>query len=252
MSQKLDPGVILITGASSGIGRSCAQHLSQKGYIVYGTSRSPGQNSTGYQMISLNVDHPDAVANAVMQVLSQEGHIDVLINNAGYGVAGSVEDTSMSEMKQQFETNYFGMVRMIHQVLPSMRARRQGCIINISSIGGRIGIPFQGAYSASKFAVEGLTEVLSMELKAFGIRVVLVEPGDFRTSFTEHRIKAVRSLSSPVYADRCQGAVQVMERDERQGHDPIEIASLVEKIIQNPSPGLRYSVGPPLERCAIH
>jgi NAD(P)-dependent dehydrogenase (short-subunit alcohol dehydrogenase family) len=240
---------ILITGASSGIGKACADYLQQAGHSVYRASRSlqtgDGAASTNVRM---DVDDNASVAQAVGQIIDKEGRIDVVVNCAGFGIAGSVEDTSVEEAKAQFETNFFGVLRVCHAVLPIMRQQGSGLIINISSIAGLISVPFQGFYSASKFALEGMTEALRLEVSPFGIRVVLVEPGDFQTGFSASRRKVASSENSSAYRNSLAKALSVSEKDESKGHQPIAIARLIERIIRNPSPKLRYSIGPVFER----
>lgn len=245
----MDTGIILITGASAGIGKACADHLEQSGYTVYRASRSlKTDTGSDSKRICMDVDDEASVRRGVAQILDQEGRLDVVVNCAGFGIAGAVEDTSIDEAKAQFETNFFGVLRVCQAVLPAMRQRRSGLIINISSIAGLISVPFQGFYSASKFALEGLSEALRLEVSSFGIRVVLVEPGDFQTEFRANRRMVVHSENSTAYRDLLAKALSVAEKDESKGHDPITIARLIERIIQNPSPKLRYSVGPLFER----
>jgi len=243
--------VVLITGASSGIGEACATFLGQKGYRVYGASRRIQDRPQPFEMVQMDVNDDVAVKKGVAYVLAKEGKLDVLVNNAGFGIAGSVEDTSVDEAKAQLETNFFGMFRLCREVLPLMREKQSGCIINISSIGGLIGIPFQGLYSASKHAVEGLSEALRMEVKKFGINVVMVEPGDFKTGFTTHRCKTAQSQANTVYSSDFMRSLKVMEHDEMNGPAPIKIAYLVEHIINSSSPKLRYMVGPASEKAAV-
>ncbi|MGD1994460.1 MAG: SDR family oxidoreductase, partial [Anaerolineae bacterium] len=181
--------VVLITGASSGIGKACADHLVQQGYRVFGTSRRapfPPQPAKPGEpvMIRLDVDDEASVGQVVGHLHQSVGHIDVVVNNAGFGVAGAVEDTTLAEARAQMETNFFGVVRVCRAVLPRMRERGAGLIVNVSSLGGVIALPFQAFYSASKFAVEGFTEALRMEVKPFGVQVVLIQPGDLSTGFT--------------------------------------------------------------------
>jgi NAD(P)-dependent dehydrogenase (short-subunit alcohol dehydrogenase family) len=254
--------VVLITGASSGIGQACANHLHQRGYRVYGTSRrapSPAAegsaaeqgHSVPFAMIQMDVDSDISVERGLDAVLESEGRLDIVVNSAGFGIAGSVEDTSIDEAKAQFETNFFGVLRVCRAVLPVMRRQRRGYIVNISSMAGVIGIPFQALYSASKFALEGMTEALRMEARPFGIHVVLIEPGDFHTQFTAHRRKTLESQRSSVYSERFDIALGVMEADETSGPPPDKIAYLLERIINTPSPRLRYPIGPMSERIAI-
>lgn len=235
---KSERKIILITGASSGIGQITAQYLSEKGYTVYGTSRKPGNNPKpkGFTLLALDVCNDDSVKNAISTVLKREGRIDVLINNAGFGLGGSIEATSVENMIRQVDTNFFGTYRMTHEVIPEMRKQKAGLIINISSIGGVIGLPYQGIYSASKFAVEGYSEALYKELYQTGIRVSMIEPGDFQTGFT-----AQRELLGE--DENFKRSLAVIEHDENNGQKPIKIAKLIEKIIQKDRPKLRYPIG---------
>jgi len=244
--------VVLITGASSGLGEACAEYLATKGHKVYGTSRKSGQTVESYEMIAMDVNDEASVKQAIEYVMQKEGRIDVVVNNAGVGIAGSIEDTSIEEIKFQFETNFFGVLRVCHGVLPIMRQQKSGHIINIASITGLIGIPFQGAYSASKSALQGLTEVLRMEVKPFGVHAVLIEPGDFNTGFTDSRIKTKQAQDSPIYKERFAKALFAMEEDERNGHNPKSVAVLIDRIINTSSPSLRYMIGPRLELLAVH
>jgi len=252
--------VVLITGASSGIGRACAQFLYEKGHRVYGTSRKAQKADTENQeaakgpilkMLPMDVNDSASVSWAVQYILDMESRIDVLVNCAGFGIAGAVEDTCLQEAKAQFETNFFGVLRLCHAVLPVMRKQGSGCIINISSIAGIIGIPFQGMYSASKFALEGMTEALRAEVRQFGIKVVLIEPGDFCTGFTANRIKTALSLENSAYAESFHRSLKVMEEDEMKGASPIKVARLVHRIIEKSSPSPRYVVGPFFEKVAV-
>ena len=237
--------VVLITGASSGIGKTCAEHLHARGYRVYGTSRraAPGPSSDGFQLIAMDVTSEDSVAQAIQVILSREGRLDVVFNNAGDGIAGSVEDTSIEEARQQLDTNFFGVLRVCRAALPVMRKQGAGLILNVSSLGGLVGLPFQGLYSASKFAVEGMTDALRMEVRPFGVRVALIEPGDFRTGFTAQRRKVLAAQGSNAYTTRFDKALATMERDESGGADPIAIAHLLERLINTRSPRPRYKVG---------
>ena len=245
----MNQSVVLITGATSGIGEMCAKHLHGLGYKVYGAGRRfQDKKSTGFEAVRMDVAQDDSVNEGVRQIIEREGRIDVILNCAGYGLAGSVEDTSIEEARTLFETNFFGIFRVCKAALPAMRQQQAGLIINISSIGGLISLPFQAFYSASKFALEGMTEALRLEVRPFGIRVVLIEPGDFNTQFTANRRRAIESRRSTVYQDRFYRALSVNERGESKGHAPIAIAYLIERIIKNPSPKLRYSVGPVFER----
>jgi len=238
--------VVLITGASSGIGRCCAEYLHRRGFRVYGTSRrapESGDAGAGYRMIGMDVTSDESVRRGIELVLAREGRIDVVLNNAGDGIAGAVEDTSIEEAKQQLETNFFGALRVCRAALPSMRRRGSGLIVNVSSLGGLVGLPFQGLYSASKFALEGMTEALRMELRPHGVRVVLIEPGDFRTGFTAQRRKVRAAQGDSAYAEHFARALAKMEQDEAGGADPLQVARLLERLITARSPRPRYKVG---------
>jgi len=241
--------IVLVTGASMGIGACCAAYLSERDCTVYAASRSAAA-APGVVPLAMDVTNDTSVSRAIATILEQEGALDVLVNNAGFGVAGAVEDTSVEEAVAQFEVNFFGMFRVCRAVLPVLRRQGAGYIINISSIGGLIAIPFQGFYSASKFALEGLSESLRLEVRPFGIRVVLIEPGDHRTSFTGNRRRAAMSAGSSVYKERFERALARMSADEQGGPAPDGIARLVYRVINHPDPRLRYTVGPWAQRAA--
>lgn len=237
--------VVIVTGATSGIGRCVAERLRGKGYRVYGAARRPeAAGELGFKVVRLDVDSDDSVEGCVRGILEAEGSIDVLVNNAGFGIAGSVEETSIAEAMAQFETNYFGAVRMCRAVLPGMREKGSGLIVNMSSIGGLVSTPFQAHYCASKFALEGLSEGLRMEVKPFGIKVALVEPGDFKTGFTAGRKVAAGADKGGAYGRRFAVAFKKIEEAEENGPDPTRIAEAVERIIGTRSPRLRYVVAP--------
>jgi len=241
--------VALVTGASSGFGRACAQLMAERGLRVYGTSRSAAERGepAGERrpaLIRMDVRDESSVRSAVDFVLEQHGRINVLVNNAGFGIMGSIEETSGPEALGQFETNFFGVHRVCRHVLPVMRRQRDGLIINIGSIAGRFSLPFEGFYAASKHALAALTESLRMELAPSGIRVTLVEPGDFRTEFTAHRelAEAARNPDSP-YSARLRSALEVAGEDERQGADPRMLAELVAGLVDRRRVDPRYLVG---------
>src|SRR5580704_228249 len=235
--------VVLVTGASSGIGACCAEFLAKNGYRVYGAARGP-VTAPGVEPLTLDVANDGSVTQAIETIIAREGRLDVLVNNAGFGIAGAIEDTSIDEAKSQFEVNFFGVLRMCRAVLPMMRQKRAGYIVNIGSIGGLIAIPFQGFYSASKFALEGLSEALRLEVGPLGIHVVLIEPGDHRTSFTQNRRSTRGSDVGSPYRDRFERAIARMASDEQGGPSPEGIARLLHKILNHPHPRLRYTVGP--------
>ena len=234
---------MLVTGASSGLGAATAAHLAGLGHRVYAASRRGTVDSTSAALpLKMDVDDDGSVEAGVDEVWRHEGRIDVVVNCAGYGVAGPIEDTPLAMAQAQFDTNVFGVLRVCQRVLPLMRRQRAGLIVNVTSIAGELSLPFQGIYSATKFAVEGLSEALRAEVRPFGIHVVLVQPGDFRTGFTDAR-RTVAADGSP-YAARSVRALETAARDERAGADPRQLARVIERIVDSRRPKLRYVVGP--------
>lgn len=245
--------VVLISGASSGIGRACAARLAQRGHIVYGTTRqntAQASSPEGVRMLSMNVNDEQSVAAAVEEVLRQSGRVDVAVNNAGFGIAGAVEETSPEEARNLLETNLLGVLRVCRQVLPEMRTQSQGIIVNISSLAGRVGLPFQGMYSATKFALEGLSEALRMEVRGFGIRVVVIAPGDFSTEFTTNRRMIVAGPES-AYREPLQRALNRAEADERGGTHPEQLARLLQRVVEGRGRKNWYSCGALSQRLAV-
>jgi len=235
--------VVLVTGASTGIGRACADHLAARGWRVYGGSRRAPGGAPAFEALTLDVDDDASVASGVAQVLAREEHIDVVVNSAGFGIAGAVEDTSIIEAKRQLETNFFGVLRVCRAVLPSMRAARCGRIVNISSLGGLFGMPFSGLYSASKFALEGVSEAMRQELRPFGVHVTLIEPGDIRSDFITTRKSTEESNVNAAYQEGFRRAMKAAEADERAAPSADLVAQLVERVLTVRRPRLRYSVG---------
>jgi short-subunit dehydrogenase len=240
--------VIIITGASSGIGRETAIFLAQNGYVVYGGARRVEKlkelETSGVKTLALDVTDESSVENFVAEVLKNEDKIDVLINNAGYGEYGAVEDVTIENAKKQMEVNLFGLARMTKAVLPTMRAQKSGKIVNISSIGGKMATPMGGWYHASKFAVEGLSDSLRLEVKQFSIDVVVVEPGGIETEWggiaASTAAKASGSADSAYkkFAD----VVQAFGASDK-APKPIVIAELIKKIIEKKHPKARYVKG---------
>ena len=242
--------VVLITGASSGIGKVSAEYLFEKGFKVYGTSRNPGGDQTGYTMLPLDVCDTASIRKAVETILEKEGRIDVLVNNAGMGITGPIEDTPTEQMKRVFDTNFFGPIEVMKAVLPSMREKRKGLIINITSIAGYMGLPFRGIYSATKGALELLTESASMELKGFGIHVTNIAPGDFATSIAAGRYHAP-VLENSAYREVYQKSLDLMDEHVDQGGDPMVMARKIHQVIMRPSPGIHYKVGDFMQNFSI-
>jgi NAD(P)-dependent dehydrogenase (short-subunit alcohol dehydrogenase family) len=243
-----DQPVAFVTGASSGIGKACAEKLAALGFLVYGTSRRPEFHSAHFHSLRMDVTDDESVKGAVQDVLGRHQRIDCVINNAGFGLGGSIEDTSIAEASRQFDTNLFGAMRVCRSVLPVMRQQRSGLIINISSLGGLFGLPFQGIYSASKFALEGFSESLRLETRQYGIRVVLVEPGDVKTAITKNRVLAAACHEGSSYTESFSRTLAVIEKEEAGGIPPEEIAARVARIVISPRPRFRYTVGHPTQR----
>jgi NAD(P)-dependent dehydrogenase (short-subunit alcohol dehydrogenase family) len=239
--------VVLVTGASSGLGEACARLLSLHGHLTFAGSRSLSTQGDGnLRTIRMDVTDDASVGAAVDGIVGQAGRLDAVVNCAGYGIGGAIEEASIDEAKGLFETNFFGTLRVCRAVLPTMRSQRSGWIVNVSSLAGRIGLPFQGLYSATKYAIEGLTEALRMEAKPFGVRVCVVEPGDFKTGFTASR----RAVRSPLeaYAGNSGAALAAAERDELNGVSADRFARLILRILRDDSPRLRHTVGPLSQR----
>jgi NAD(P)-dependent dehydrogenase (short-subunit alcohol dehydrogenase family) len=240
--------IALITGASSGIGAACAELLARRGFTVFGSSRNPDFHPKTFQPLPMDVTDDQSIAQAVSRILQQAGPIDALVNNAGCGLAGAIEDTTPEEAQRQMDVNFMGAFRVTKAVLPAMRERGSGVIVNISSLGGLFGLPFQGFYSASKFALEGWTESLHHELRPFGIRTVLVEPGDIRTGFTASRVLAAAANSTSAYAPLFSRCHQIVEKEEKQGAPPEKVAELIARIVEGRANSLRYTSGHPSQR----
>lgn len=243
--------VVFITGISSGFGKATAGLLAEKGFRVYGTSRKDIEHDSRINVIQMDVLDPQSVQKAIDLVQQKEGHIDVLINNAGMGISGAIEEASLEEARLQMDTNFFGQFYTIQAVLPSMRKQKSGTIINISSVGGIMGLPFQGFYSASKFAVEGLSEALRMELKPYNINVVLVNPGDFHTNFTANRKIIARAKPASPYYKQFSMTLGMIEKDETNGLNPLVLAKKIHSIILKKRPSPRYVVASAEQKLAV-
>ncbi|RCS27344.1 SDR family NAD(P)-dependent oxidoreductase [Polaribacter sp. WD7] len=243
--------VVLITGASSGIGKSIAVFLVQKGYKVYGTSRSP-KNIENYpfELIALNVLEIATIEKAIDFIIAKEGKLDVLVNNAGMGITGPVEDTPTVEMKAVFNTNFFGAIDVMKMVLPQMRKQKSGFIINVTSIAAYMGLPYRGLYSASKGALELVTEATSMEVKKFGIQVVAIAPGDFATNIAAGRYHTP-VFENSAYKENYQLNLDVMDAHVDSGMHPDEMAKAVYSIINVTKPKIHYKVGDFMQKFSI-
>jgi len=243
--------VVMITGASSGIGKITAESLAARGYRVYGTSRTPEAQQAAFPVLMMDVTEQITIINAISEILEKEQGIDVLINNAGMGIGGAIEETELTLARKQFDVVFWGGLLVSRHVLPIMREQGRGLIINVSSIAGKLGLPYQGFYSAAKFAVEGLSEALSMEVKPFGIKVVLVEPGDMSTGFTSNREWVMlKDISSP-YLEQVKKTREIMDKNEVKGGNPAGVAKKIVCIVRKKHPAFRYVVGKPDEKLAM-
>jgi NAD(P)-dependent dehydrogenase (short-subunit alcohol dehydrogenase family) len=253
--------VSIVTGSSSGIGLETALILARNGYFTYATMRTPEKDASiktavekenlPIKVIQLDVTDDESLKNAINHVTSEAGRIDVLVNNAGYGLVGALEDLSMEEIKTQFETNLFGLVRVIQAVLPTMRRQRSGRILNLSSGAGLFGYPGGSAYVSTKFAVEGLSESIAYELEPFGIKVILIEPGFIQTNFANSMViaKKAQDPTSP-YSQMMQRIVASSNKLAKNGSSADLVANVILDAATNPSPRLRYLVGKDVEAWA--
>ena len=239
--------VCLVTGASSGIGRACADHLTDRGWLVVGASRSQPA-AVRWRTLAMDVDSDESVDAGVAAVLAEHGRVDAVVTSAGWGLSGPVESTPLDQARAQFETNFWGTVRVVRSVLPHMRPRG-GRVAMIGSLGGLIGLPFQAYYSASKYALEGFAEAVAYEVAPFGIDVTIIEPGNAVSDFTTSRRRFDPPPDSP-YAKVNARAVQTMERDEREGMPVARVAAAVEKVLASRTPPRRVPVGTPTRSTA--
>lgn len=233
--------VILITGITSGFGKAMAKQLSEDGHKVYGTHRKANEFLPGVTYIKAEATDDAQCEAAVKQVLDAEGRIDVFINNAGMGIGGPLEFCSLEDAQRQMDVNWMGMVRFLHHVVPAMRKQGSGKILCFSSIGGLMGLPFQGLYSASKFAIEGYCEALRLEVRSFGIDVVLIEPGDFATAFTAQRKSVADPKAYEVYKTYAR-SLSAIENDEQSGLKPEYLAKKISKIVRKKRPAYSYVI----------
>jgi NAD(P)-dependent dehydrogenase (short-subunit alcohol dehydrogenase family) len=237
--------VVLVTGASAGFGNAICTRLAAAGYKVYGSSRRLQPEDGAFPFVQMDVDDDASVQSAVAEVVQREGRLDAIVGNAGWGLAGALEDTSTEEAIAQFQTNFFGNHRLCRAALPHLRRRPTAHIVMIGSIAGLVGIPFEGMYSASKFALEGYCQSLRLELHKTPVRVTILEPGDFNTGFTSARALSLASSSSPFHRDGFARALAVFEEQESAGANPEILGAAVQDILENPNPPLRrIVVGP--------
>ncbi|MBU0942285.1 MAG: SDR family oxidoreductase [Bacteroidetes bacterium] len=243
--------VIFITGGSSGIGKSIGEFLHHKGFIVYGTSRNPERivNSV-FPLVALDVRDALSIKQAIAKVIALSGRIDVVVNNAGVGITGPLEEIPTIEMKNHFDTNFFGPIEVMKAVLPEMREQQMGLIINITSIAGYMGLPYRSLYSASKGALELITESLRMEVKSFGIHITNIAPGDFATNIASSRYHAPVTAGSP-YEKTYGESLRTMDAHVDGGSNPNEMAEAVYRIINTKDPKTHYRVGAFMQKLSI-
>ncbi len=243
--------VVLITGGSSGIGKSIGEFLCDKGYTVYGTSRNPERyESSKFTILTMDVKDLKSIWSAVETVIEKEGCLDILINNAGVGITGPIEEIPEAEIKANFETNFFGPINVIKSVLPQMRIQNTGLIINITSIAGYMGLPYRGIYSASKGALELVTEAFRMELKDFNIQMTNVAPGDFATNIAAGRYHSPLLKDSP-YNKPYGNTLELMNAHVDNGSNPDVMAEAIFKIINTETPKIHYKVGAFMQKFSI-
>jgi NAD(P)-dependent dehydrogenase (short-subunit alcohol dehydrogenase family) len=243
--------VVLITGGSSGIGKAIGDFLFHKGFTVYGTSRNPKKVSNSlFPLIALDVREVASIQSAVATIIQEAGRLDIVINNAGVGITGPLEEIPMEEIKNNFETNFFGPIEVMKAALPQMRAQQSGLIINITSIAGYMGLPYRSVYSASKGALELITEALRMEVKSFGIQITNVAPGDFATNIAAGRFHAP-VVQGSAYEKVYAGVLKTMNEHVDSGSNPNEMAEALYQIIQNPNPRIHYKVGVFMQKFSI-
>lgn len=243
--------VILITGGSSGIGKSIGEFLTDKGFQVFGTSRNPSNYSNSkFDLVALDVSDMNSIHSCVAKVIEKTGRIDVLINNAGAGITGPIEEIPDIEIKRNFETNFFGPINVIKAVLPNMRKQHSGLIINVTSIAGYMGLPYRGVYSASKGALELITEAFRMEIKEFNINMTNVAPGDFATNIAAGRYHAPELESSP-YKELYGNTLKLMDEHVDSGLDPLLMAKAIYSIINTKNPKVHYKVGAFMQKFSI-
>ncbi len=248
----MEQKVVLITGGSSGIGRSIGNYLRQKGYTVYGTTRDPKKypDFEDFTLLRLDVRQPESIEKALDTLLKVEGRLDVLVNNAGVGITGPLEETPNEAILNAFDTNFTGPLNMMKAVLPVMRKAGTGTIINITSIAGKMGLPYRGIYSASKGALDLATEAMRLEVKPFGIHICTLAPGDFRTNIAAGRYHAPLNADSP-YRKSYGATLKMIDEHVDQAGDPVEVAKKVHSILKTPSPKVHYKVGSFMQRFSV-
>jgi len=243
--------VVLITGGSSGIGKKVGEYLQEKGFVVYGTSRNPEKvNDSKIKLVRLDVRDVSSITNAIAEIIQIEQRLDIVINNAGVGITGPLEEIPTDEIRNNFETNVFGPIEVIKAVLPQMRLQKSGLIINVTSIAGYMGLPFRSVYSSSKAALEILTEAIRMEIKTFGIQMTNVAPGDFVTDIASRRFHSP-VLKNSAYEKIYSQQLATINEHVNSGSNPIDMAEAIFKIIQSKKPKVHYKVGAFMQKFSI-
>jgi len=249
MNRKNSP-VTIVTGATAGIGLATADLLKKEGYTVYGTSRRPESDSqNGIAMLACDVTRDDSVASVIAEVIRRSGRIDLLVNNAGFGLIAGAEESSIEQAKSVFDVNVFGAMRMMNHVLPVMRQQRNGRVINISSVLGFIPAPYYAIYGATKHAIDGYSQTLDHEVRGFGIRVISIEPAITRTSFDKNLVTPDRPLA--IYDSVRNSVIETSRQQMEKGDEPEVVAQVVLKAAQAAKPRLRYPAGPAARQLAL-
>jgi|LGOV01.1.fsa_nt_gb short-subunit dehydrogenase len=234
--------VVLLTGASQGIGLVTANFLTNKGYTVYGLSRKTPKEKLGFNFIECDVTDEASIKSAVKTIIEKEGHLNIVINNAGMGISGASEYNTLSEVERIFNVNFFGVVNVCRITIPHLRKQKDSRIINIGSVAGELAIPFQSFYSATKAAVQSYSIALRGELKPFSIKVSTVLPGDTKTSFSTNRVKNEVS-EDEFYGKRIIKSLETMERDEQNGMPAVSVSRVIYKLLKQRNPSIVKTVG---------
>lgn len=243
--------VAVVTGSSTGIGFETALLLARSGFHTYATMRDPKKSKIAnaenlpLEVLQLDVNDDTSVKSAIGKIIAENNRIDVIVNNAGYGLFSPLEDVTLDQVREQFETNFFGVIRVMHEVIPTMRKQRSGTIVNVSSLVGRVGLPLSSAYVATKFALEGLSESMRYELNEFGINIILIEPGVIKTNFMENLKTAEKaSKSESPYADFVDSATKEFGKMmNSRSSSPKIVAEAVLRAIKSKEPEFRYVAG---------
>ncbi len=243
--------VVLITGGSSGIGKAIGEFLSKKGFTVYGTSRNPENNNNfPFTLLKMEVTDVNSISEAIDFIIKKENRLDVVVNNAGVGITGPIEETPYIEIRKAFDINVHGPINVIKAVIPQMREQGSGLIINITSIAGYMGLPYRGIYSATKAALEITAEAFRMEIKQFGVKMTNIAPGDYATNIAAGRFHAPVLENSP-YKEVYSSTLKMMDEHVNHGEDPMKLAQVVFDVINEKKPKVRYKAGSTLQKFSI-